>query len=142
MAEGQRGRGEKSKIRLGKFGEEKCRAYFPPVEATSGTQTDTATPVRSTRGTRAHDWLNFPQNPKSKIHQPLATSHQPLAKAPLIYNLSAAIAAPISPTWGLSTICTGTSSKITLIRPLLLKDLKKLPSLIKSRFLAAIPPAT
>lgn len=68
----------KSKIRLGKLGEEKCRAYFPervlggiippkishPVEATSGTQADTATPVRSTRGTRAHDWLNFPQNLK------------------------------------------------------------------------------
>ncbi len=59
-----------------------------------------------------------------------------------IYNLAAAIAAPIKPTCGFSTICTGTSSRTDRIRPLLVNARKKLPSWIKGRFLPAIPPAT
>ncbi len=56
-----RGRGE-NLIRLEKFG---------------APQTDTATPVRSTRLTRARDRLNFSQNPKSKIQNSTgSTSHQ------------------------------------------------------------------
>jgi PAS domain S-box-containing protein len=53
-----------SKIRLEKFG---------------AIESDTATPVASTEGTEAQHWLNFSQNPKSKIQNPLASSPQPLA---------------------------------------------------------------
>ncbi len=78
-AGGQGGRGEII-IRLEKFGEEKCRGPVPPVEATSGTQTDTATRGATTRKTGATQPLNFSQNPKSKIQN--SPSPQPPASSP------------------------------------------------------------
>ncbi len=60
-----------SEIRLEKFGEENCRAGVPPVEASSGTETDTA---------------NFSHNLKSKIElgasEYLATIHNTVAGRP------------------------------------------------------------